>query len=99
MRLMEEVHLMWHVIKAMPNRKFYIYMWYVKMCVTATAMFKHRDHAFSDHLFEMANINVEFEDFILLKESVITSHPSHIQGDISSAGRRSYPLLKLFSYL
>ena len=80
MRLMEDVRLMWHVIKATPNRKCYIYMWYVKMCVTATAMFKHRDHAFGDHLFEMASINVEFEDSILLKESV--THIHHIFKEI-----------------
>ena len=52
-------------------------MWYAKMClldIEQLPVFKHRDHVFSDHLFEMASINVESEESVLLKESVICSH-------------------------
>ena len=37
-------------------------------------VFKRRDHAFSDHLFEMASINMESEDSVVLKQSVIHGH-------------------------
>ena len=35
---------------------------------------KHRDHAFSDHLFEMASINLELEVPVLLEETLIHGH-------------------------
>jgi len=45
----------------------------VKVCARQQLpVFKRRDHAFSDHL---ASINVEFKDFVLLKESVL--HGQH----------------------
>jgi len=62
------------VIKATPNRK--CYTWYVKMCMldsNSWCLNVEIMHS-ANHLFEMANINVESEDPVLLKERVIHSH-------------------------
>ena len=60
-------------VKATPNRKCYTW----NICENVQLpVFKCRDHALSDYLFEMMSTNVESKYSVLLKESVICSHQS-----------------------
>jgi len=71
----QDMHLRLGVIKASPNRE--CYMWHAIICVldsNCRCLNLEIMHSAFDPLFEMASINVESKDSVLLKESVIRSH-------------------------
>jgi len=58
---------------------------------TLEPVFESRNHAFSDHLFKMASIDMEYKDSVLLKESWFAAI-TVFKRDMSSTGKRNYSL-------